>query len=148
MNPQAYYQMESWIRPCYYQNANQEACLFFLSLLIERTKEYKSEAQMKYADVLMTSKIQSFAAVTQARLVLMVPPPQSTRLYKICFCRFYVSWGHCSFTIVWKIGLCWGEHEISSSSTCSFVTCQIMSDLKSRQLIVTFVFDCPWWPWK
>ena len=86
MNPQAYYQMESRIRPCYYQNANQGACLFFLSLLIERTKEYNSEAQMKYGDVLMTSKIQSFAAVTQARHVLMVSP-QSTRLYKICFCR-------------------------------------------------------------
>lgn len=45
------------MRACYYQNANQDACLFFLSLLIERTKEYNSEAQMKYSDVLMTSKI-------------------------------------------------------------------------------------------
>lgn len=35
----------------YYQNANQDACLFFMCRLIERTKEYNSGTQMKYGDV-------------------------------------------------------------------------------------------------
>lgn len=35
----------------YYQNANQDACLFFLCRVIERTKEYKQDTQMKNVDV-------------------------------------------------------------------------------------------------
>lgn len=43
----------------YYRNANQEACLFFMSLLIERTKEYNAaDSTLKETDVRVTSTIE------------------------------------------------------------------------------------------
>lgn len=54
------------------------------------------------------------------------------------------SWGHCSFVIVRKIAHCWGEHKISSSTTCIWThvrSCQIWNQDSSLWPLCLIVRD-------